>query len=402
MRIALLSFEYPPETGFGGIGTYTWNQARALTKLGHEVHVLAGSLTAANELQSKDDDGVRVWRFRSDSFPVRALGLLDRRGLWWTRLRLQNAVSMYRGFAQLKRRYAFDLVEMPECGGEGLMINHLSRVASVVRFHGPARLVMGDYDVSRADHVLCSWAEQIGISGAGHFSAPSRFLADAVRDQMGLRRAIQLIPNGIDIEWADAAPQIDIRRACDLPRDKPIIVFAGRMERRKGIHLMPEIAASILARHDVALVFAGQDLFRYMADTLLPFLSGKRLRGSVHYLGQLDLAYARSCICQSDVVLMPSLWENCPYVCLEAMAAGRAIVSSDCGGMPELIHHEVNGLLARSGDGPAFIAQLERLIEDRLLRERMGAAARKTVEQSFTDLEMGRRSAEWYEGCLRS
>ena len=46
MRIALLSYEYPPETGFGGIGTYTWNQARALTKLGAEVHVLAGSLTA--------------------------------------------------------------------------------------------------------------------------------------------------------------------------------------------------------------------------------------------------------------------------------------------------------------------------------------------------------------------
>ena len=46
MRIALLSFEYPPETGFGGIGTYTWHQARALAKLGHEVHVLAGAREA--------------------------------------------------------------------------------------------------------------------------------------------------------------------------------------------------------------------------------------------------------------------------------------------------------------------------------------------------------------------
>jgi len=43
MKIALLSFEYPDETGFGGIGTYTWYQARALVKLGQKFHVLAGA-----------------------------------------------------------------------------------------------------------------------------------------------------------------------------------------------------------------------------------------------------------------------------------------------------------------------------------------------------------------------
>ena len=43
MKIALLSFEYPSETGFGGIGTYAWYHARALVKLGHQVHVLAGA-----------------------------------------------------------------------------------------------------------------------------------------------------------------------------------------------------------------------------------------------------------------------------------------------------------------------------------------------------------------------
>ena len=43
MRIAILSYEYPPETGFGGIGTYAYYHARALAKLGHDVHVFAGS-----------------------------------------------------------------------------------------------------------------------------------------------------------------------------------------------------------------------------------------------------------------------------------------------------------------------------------------------------------------------
>ena len=148
----------------------------------------------------------------------------------------------------------------------------------------------------------------------------------------------------------DRAEQVDIRQKFGLPRDRLIILFSGRMERRKGIHLCKEIAASILKRYDVAFVFAGQDLFNYMSGELMPYLTGEKLRGSVHYLGRLDMTDIRSCLSQTDIFLIPSLWENCPYSCLEAMAAGRAIVSTNQGGMPELIRDGENGLLARSGE----------------------------------------------------
>jgi glycogen(starch) synthase len=181
-----------------------------------------------------------------------------------------------------------------------------------------------------------------------------------------------------------------------------MILFSGRMETRKGIHLCKEIVGSILERFEVAFVFAGQDLFNYMAETLLPYLKAKRLKGSVHYLGKLDLADVRSCVAQTDIFLLPSLWENCPYSCLEAMAAGRAIVSSDQGGMPELIRDGQNGLLARSGDPVSYIACLERLIGDGLLRERLGTAARRTIERSHTDVHIARLSTEYYLECLNN
>jgi glycosyltransferase involved in cell wall biosynthesis len=174
------------------------------------------------------------------------------------------------------------------------------------------------------------------------------------------------------------------------------------MEHRKGIHVCREIAASILERHKVAFVFAGQDLFNYMADILLPHLRTKKLKGSVHYLGKLDLMEVRSCLRATDIFVLPSLWENCPYSCLEAMAAGRAIVSSDQGGMPELIRDGDNGLLARSGDPESYAACLERLIEDKALRERLGAAARRTIEDSFTDTHIARISVEYYRECLNA
>jgi len=401
MKIALLSFEYPSETGFGGIGTYTWYHARALAKLGHEVHVLAGAATPS-ALRTETHDDVLVHRYQGDGLLMRGFEWFGRRRLWWTKSRLQTGLSMYRGLATLMRQHAYDVVEMPECGAEGWLLNHLTRVPTVVRFHSPSRLIMDFYDVRRTDIALCSSLERIAMMGAGAFSACSQFLAGEVRQRLGIRAPVRVIPNGIDLELFDAADELDVRRRYDLPAGRPIILFTGRMERRKGIELCAEIVSTILARRDVAFVFAGRDLFGYMTGTLLPALQGRTLRGSVHYLGGLGLGEVRSCLRQADIFFLPSLWENCPYSCLEAMAARRAIVCSDQGGMPELIRDGVNGLLARSGDVASYIEQLERLLDDTALRQRLGAAARQTVETSFTDVHIARMSADYYSDCIAS
>jgi glycosyltransferase involved in cell wall biosynthesis len=400
MKIALLSYEYPWETGFGGIGTYSWYHARALSRLGHEVHVLAGA-TATTGLRREDHDGVCVYRFRAAP-PCLKLLALDKRKLWWSKNRLENGFSMYKGFRQLLEENQYDIVEMPECGGEGLLINYLVRVPTLVKFHSPAKLIMPCYDVRKADHLLCSIVEQIGLRAATAYTSCSRFLAEEVRARMGIGRKIRVIPNGIDLQLFDASEQVSARDQFDIPKGKLMILFAGRMEQRKGIHLCREITAGILKKHDVAFVFAGQDLFDFMKQELLPSLNGMKLRGSVHYLGRLNLKEVRSCLTQADIFLLPSIWENCPYSCLEAMAAGRAIVSSDAGGLPELIQHGKNGLIARSGDRNAFISCLEQLIEDRDIRERLGGEARRTIEESYTDLHIARLSTEAYRACLGS
>jgi glycogen synthase len=399
VKIAFLSFEYPPETGYGGIGTYTWYQARALVKLGHEVHVLAGA-NIPTPLRTEEHDGVRVFRFRGKGVAALGLRQLTRLGWWWTKNRLENALCMYRALRDLKREYDYDIIEMPECGAEGLLVNNLMQGTTVVKFHSPARLIMPYYDVRRADIEICSFVERLGMYRASAFSACSQFMARDARDRLGISRPIRVISNGIDLELFDRAKQVDIRQKFDLPRDRLIVLFSGRMERRKGIHLCKEIAASILRRHNVAFVFVGQDLFNYMSGELLPYLSGERLRGSVHYLGRLDLTDVRSCLSQSDIFVLPSLWENCPYACLEAMAAGRAIVSTNQGGMPELIRNGENGLLAHSGYPASYMACLERLIEDNPFRERLGAAARRTIEDCYTDVRIARVSTDYYLECI--
>ncbi len=398
MKIALLSFEYPPETGFGGIGTYTWYQARGLAKIGHEVHVLAGA-TEPTELRTTEHDGVQVHRYRSDGRLMRMFRQFGKRELWWTQNRLENALSMKRGLAELLKTHSFDAVEMPECGAEGAILNHLTHKKTVVKFHSPAALIMSCYDVKPADIKYCSFVERRGINGAGAFTSCSQFLADEVRTKMGVKRPIRVIPNGIDVDMFDASEQVNAREKFGIPKDRMMIFFAGRMEPRKGIHLCKDIVEAIATKYEVAFVFAGQDLFNYMKDTLLPHMESLNLKGSVHYVGKLDLTDVGSCLRQTDIFLIPSTWENCPYSCLEAMAAGRAIMSSDAGGLPELIRDGETGVLAKSEESAGFIEGLTRLIEDPDFRHKLGSNARQAIEDSYTDVHIAKVTADYYREC---
>ncbi len=399
LRIALLSFEYPPETGLGGIGTYTWYQARALVRLGHQVHVLAGARECL-PLRMSEHDGVFVHRYRSDGLWWPIAGLLAAGKYYWTKQRLENAWCMYRAFRQLMRRYDYDIVEMPECGAEGALINWLIRLPTIVRFHSPARLIMDLYDGPQADRIMCSWIERIGIRRATGLTSCSHFLAREVTARLGVKQQVEVIYNGIDLPLFDAEPVADLASLYVCPKGQITILFAGRMERRKGIHLCGAIAEIVLSRSDVTFLFAGDDLFGYVRQTLLPSLAKKELAGSVRYLGKLNFQELRACARAVDIYLLPSLWENCPYSCLEAMAAGRAIVCSGQGGLPELIEHGENGLIATIGSPESFAAQLQILIDDAELRQALGTAARQSIERRFTDDRIAAETVKQYRKLL--
>jgi glycogen(starch) synthase len=396
MKILLLSFEYPPETGFGGIGTYTWYQARALAKLGHQVHVLAGA-TAPCVLTTSQHDGVHVHRCRATGLVMAFAGLFGKLRCFWTRQRIENAWCMYRGLRQLEKSHRFDIIEMPECGAEGALITQLTSTPTVVRFHSPSRLIMPFYDVPRLDIVLCSWIEQLAMRHATALTSCSAFLASEVKEKLAVHRHIDIIANGIDLPLFDRQPIADTH----IPDGRVTILFAGRMEPRKGIHLCTAIAEIVLSRRDVMFLFAGEDLFGYVEKIMLPTLAAKQLLGSVRYLGKLGLAELRAYTRSVDIFLLPSLWENCPYSCLEAMASGRAIVCSAQGGMPELIHDDRNGLLAVPESPHSFAAQLERLIDDQTLRKRLGSSARESIIRAFTDTHIATAATALYERCTK-
>jgi glycosyltransferase involved in cell wall biosynthesis len=92
--------------------------------------------------------------------------------------------------------------------------------------------------------------------------------------------------------------------------------------------------------------------------------------------------------------------EGLPNSLIEAMACRKPVISSNVGAVAELVKQEVNGLLIPSGDLNALCAVLERLLVDPVLRQRLGEAGRRTIEDRFSLSHAAAQYAEIYHSLL--
>jgi glycosyltransferase involved in cell wall biosynthesis len=102
-----------------------------------------------------------------------------------------------------------------------------------------------------------------------------------------------------------------------------------------------------------------------------------------------------------DVAVLPSRAEGMSNALLEYMAAGRAIVATDVGGNGELVEHGVHALLVPPDDPRALAHAIDRLLADRALARRLGAAARNRARERYGREAMVRRFEDFYEGLAR-
>jgi glycosyltransferase involved in cell wall biosynthesis len=193
------------------------------------------------------------------------------------------------------------------------------------------------------------WLARPVVRRARLVIAPSRALADAAR-ALGAR-AVQVIPSGVELpqEVGDEA-------------EPPEVLFAGRLSREKGIAELVEATAGM------PLVVAGDGPLRSRVPEA-------RVLGFVPH-AELERLYARAA-----VVACPSHREGFGVVCAEAMAHGRPVVASAVGGLLDLVVDGETGILVPPRDVPALRSALERLLEDRELRRRFGAAGRSRVRR---------------------
>ena len=101
-----------------------------------------------------------------------------------------------------------------------------------------------------------------------------------------------------------------------------------------------------------------------------------------------------------DICIFPSLWENFPNVCLEAMAAGKAIIGSQSGGMADMLEDAESGFLIDPQDIQSMAQRIGQLIENPELRIQMGKKAREKVLQAYSAKTIGQMTESIYQQII--
>ncbi len=137
--------------------------------------------------------------------------------------------------------------------------------------------------------------------------------------------------------------------------------------------------------------------------------TGLGLESTVHFRGAMSLTNVLSCYRRADIVVLPSVrardgsHDITPNTLIEAMAMKLPVVSTTIGAIPEIVDHEITGLLVPPNNADALAEALQRLMQDPELRRTLGETARRKVEECF-DIERnvsGRAKLFWSEGAKR-
>ena len=164
---------------------------------------------------------------------------------------------------------------------------------------------------------------------------------------------IEVIPNGVNTERFAIQDRVRCRRQLGLPEDRKIITFVGRLVEVKGVIHLLEAAARLRAiRKDFLVCLVGDGPKRAEYEAIV---AGHTLGEHVRFAGNQGHGDIPAWLGAGDLLCLPSLAEGGPNVVLEALAAGRPVVASRVGGIPDMVN-ESNGALVAPAD-PARLAE---------------------------------------------
>jgi len=188
----------------------------------------------------------------------------------------------------------------------------------------------------------------------------------------------------------------DIYTARPLPKGNVTqLLCVGRLVPAKGQHILLK-ACSLLIKNGATLhlnfVGGGEDM-----ESLQQLSKDLHVDECVTFAGAMGQDKVRTFYDQADIFVLPSFAEGVPVVLMEAMAKEIPVISTRITGIPELIEHGLDGLLATPGDVNDLAVQISAFIDDSDLRERLGKAGRIKVKRLYNTKQNNTGLAEIFE-----
>ena len=386
MRIAITSDLYYPMTN--GVAVFAHNLAKGLAKQGHEVLVLCPSFTGRQHREKRE--GVTTFYLRSIRFPFypdqinevpegkEFLGmplprLAYRHGLWITvdpyptmkkvlnRFRpdvIHNQTAEMIAFAA--RRYAKKYDVPMVSTGHAYPDNITSQLKILKPIKRPLDAILRTYMASFLKH-------------SEYATMPTEMAIDDLvpKKRKHFKVPVEPLSNGVDLaKFGPGKAQDRIYRKYHLPKDKPLVLYVGRVDPEKSLSNVVSAFAGVLdVIPEAKLVIVGDGTDRRHLQDLAQALG---IEKSVYFPGRIYPPDIMEVYRAATLFATASETETQGIVLIEAAATGLPLVAVDAGAVLELCQHKRNGILCHPGDVAEMTDAMMKLLKNPELCERYG------------------------------
>jgi glycosyltransferase involved in cell wall biosynthesis len=351
-----------------GVATFSRNLAKGLADRGHEVLVVAPSQTGKG--YEERDGNYTIKRTRSVPFPLYQNFRISPTPQLEVRRVMKRfkpdvvhiQMALFLGYAArtYALKYDIPIVATNHAMPENLMDN-LKLLAPLSR---PIQYAMIEYGArfhSKADFITLPTKSAINMFGEDRVNVP-----------------VEAVSNGIDLSrFQPTGPDDEIYKKFDLPKEKTIITYVGRVDMEKHLWVLQQAFARIVNQHRHLLVVGDGTDLEYQRNLAYELGIAKH----VTFTGRVTDDEIVQLHKVGAVFAMPSPAELQSIATLEAMASGKPIVAVDAGALGELCQDGVNGLLCEKDDVDGFAHALETLLSNPKKRKEFGAASLDIAEK---------------------
>ncbi len=360
MRIAFVTPEFPTEETYsGGLANYLGRMTTALAQRGHDVHLFTKSYVANEEFDFRGVTVHRVIPLWDTKMRVDRIDRLAPRSLYAPYQDLKAAWSLWKRWKAEHHKAPFDIVQVTNVLAVGWFFNRAREVPVVTRLSSFRPSWDRAFGVEENRSVRARWwMERKAIEKTKHIYAPTHFVARLTEENYNVDK-VDVIETPFYHEEPESDPT-EYEKHC---AGKPYVLFFGRQTQMKGVHLLAQALPEVMQKHsDMHAVFVGNsgkapdggEMHDYIRSHLQDFSERCLILDSVRH----DKLYP--IVQNANVVALPSLIDNLPNTCLEAMALGRVVLATSGTCFEQLIVDGESGILVDNGSVDALAKGLDR------------------------------------------